>query len=114
MRKYDQNIEVVDPQLKNNPELVEALVSFESSWEKGKTYFLNPKKCNHLVQFSQLIEGTMEKHKNFEEQIETREADIFITIPCLLILKCLEDEDIYLCKSFYPAMFNDNMDAGHK
>jgi hypothetical protein len=42
-RKYDSNIEVVDPQLKNNPELVEALVSFESAWEKGKTFFLSHK-----------------------------------------------------------------------
>ena len=30
-RKYAQNIEIVDPQLKNNPELVEALVKFETS-----------------------------------------------------------------------------------
>ena len=36
-RKYRENIEVVDPQLKNNPELVEALSSFENYWEKGKT-----------------------------------------------------------------------------
>ena len=32
LRKYDQNIEVVDPQLKNNGELVEILVEFENSW----------------------------------------------------------------------------------
>ena len=32
LRKYDQNIEVVDPQLKNNQELVEILVDFENSW----------------------------------------------------------------------------------
>ena len=32
LRKYEQNIEVVDPQLKNNQELVEILVEFENSW----------------------------------------------------------------------------------
>ena len=32
LRKYEQNIEVVDPQLKNNLELVEVLVEFENSW----------------------------------------------------------------------------------
>jgi len=32
LRKYDQNIEVVDPQLKNNVELVEILVEFENAW----------------------------------------------------------------------------------
>lgn len=32
LKKYDQNIEVVDPQLKNNAELVEILIEFENSW----------------------------------------------------------------------------------
>jgi len=45
MRKYGENIEGVDPQLKNNQDLVSALVEFETSWEKGKAYFVSPKKC---------------------------------------------------------------------
>jgi hypothetical protein len=32
LKKYEQNIEVVDPQLKNNVELVEILVEFENTW----------------------------------------------------------------------------------
>lgn len=32
LKKYEQNIEVVDPQLKNNLELVEVLVEFENTW----------------------------------------------------------------------------------
>ncbi len=39
LRKYDKNIEMVDPQLKNNGDLVEALVEYEKSWEKGANYF---------------------------------------------------------------------------
>jgi len=35
-RRYETNIEAVDPQLKNNAELVEGLQTFESCWEKGK------------------------------------------------------------------------------
>eukprot|EP00357_Protocruzia_adherens_P002673 CAMPEP_0115029148 /NCGR_PEP_ID=MMETSP0216-20121206/36802_1 /TAXON_ID=223996 /ORGANISM="Protocruzia adherens, Strain Boccale" /LENGTH=518 /DNA_ID=CAMNT_0002405625 /DNA_START=33 /DNA_END=1589 /DNA_ORIENTATION=+ len=100
-RKYEQNIEIVDPQLKNNPELVEALMEFEGSWEKGKTYFMNSKKCSQLIHFSQLIEVTAEKHKDFFEQIECREADIFVTIPCLVI-----------CRDFFPAMHDENFQAG--
>jgi len=42
-RKYHENIEGVDPQLKNNADLVTALVEFEQSWEKGKTYFVDAK-----------------------------------------------------------------------
>lgn len=32
MQKYQKNIEIVDPQLKNNAELVEVLTLFEESW----------------------------------------------------------------------------------
>ena len=32
LKKYDQNIEVVDPQLKNNTDLVDILIEFENSW----------------------------------------------------------------------------------
>ena len=46
LRKYEQNIEVVDPQLKNNAELVEILVEFENAWSQGLTYFLDGKKLN--------------------------------------------------------------------
>ena len=31
-RKYDKNIEMVDPQLKNNSDLVECLMEYEKSW----------------------------------------------------------------------------------
>lgn len=32
MQKYKKNIEIVDPQLKNNAELVKVLTLFEESW----------------------------------------------------------------------------------
>lgn len=46
LKKYEQNIEVVDPQLKNNIELVEILVDFENTWSQGLTYFMDHKKCH--------------------------------------------------------------------
>lgn len=52
LRKYEQNIEVVDPQLKNNQELVEILVEYENAWTQGLTYFLDSKKCHQLLHFS--------------------------------------------------------------
>jgi len=64
-RKYGENIEGVDPQLKNNQDLVNALVDFEQTWGKGKTYFVCPKKCQQLVHFSSIIEATAEKYKVF-------------------------------------------------
>lgn len=67
LKKYELNIEVVDPQLKNNVELVEILVEFENTWTQGLTYFMDPKKCHQLIHFSSVIEATAEKHKAFAE-----------------------------------------------
>jgi hypothetical protein len=107
LRKYEENIEGVDPQLKNNADLVTALVSFEQSWEKGKTYFVNEQKCVQLLHFTQIIEGTSEKYNSFAEQVEDRDTVIFVTIPALLILKNLDDgDDKGICKTFFPPMFS--------
>lgn len=85
-RKYEHNIEAVDPQLKNNAELVEALVKFENSWEKGKKFFLDPSKCSQLMYFSELIEHLAQKHPSFREKLEYSDAEIFMIIPAILIL----------------------------
>ncbi|KAL4464053.1 hypothetical protein ABPG74_005990 [Tetrahymena malaccensis] len=106
-RKYEQNIEMVDPQLKNNHDLVQALNTYESSWEKGKNYFLDGKKCNYLIHFSHIIETTANKYKEFQESVDCRDADIFLTIPCLLILKLLDREDKNICSYFLPQMFDE-------
>jgi hypothetical protein len=52
LRVYDEKVETVDPQLKNNKELVDSLIEFESSWEKGKEYFIDRNKCAQLIHFS--------------------------------------------------------------
>lgn len=98
--------------MKNNPDLVEVLSLYESSWEKGKEYFLNPKTCNQIIHFSSIVESTTEKYLKFKQDVENQDAEIFITIPCLLILKSLEDEDKGICKSFYPEMFDPKTPQG--
>jgi hypothetical protein len=112
LRKYEQNIEVVDPQLKNNIELVEILVEFENTWSQGLTYFMDSKKCQQLIHFSSVIEATGEKHKQFAEQLEQRDAEIFFIIPSLLILKSLENDDKEICSFFYPDMFDKSKSSG--
>ena len=62
--KYQQNIAIVDPQLRNNPDLVQCLVNFESVWEKAKTYFANMKWFLH---FSERLEAIAEKYPTFNE-----------------------------------------------
>ena len=112
LRKYSQNIEIVDPQLKNNPELVEALVKFETSWERGKIYFLNSKKCNQLVFLSNLIESTSSKYQVFREQLECSDSELFVSIPALMVIKALEEEDRGICKSFCAPIFDENESIG--
>ena len=52
VRKYNENVEVVDPQLKNNQELVEVLNDFEKAWALGKEHLMDGAKCQQLIQFS--------------------------------------------------------------
>ena len=59
-----------------------------------------------------MIEITAEKYNGFYEQIEQREADIFVSIPCLLILKSLEDDDKGICMSFMPMMYDEKETVG--
>lgn len=108
LRKYEENIEVVDPQLKNNPELVEVLIPFEKSWEKGKEFLIHPKTCNQLIYFSQLIEGVAEKYKEVQEKIDSIDTELFVIFPCLIVLNSLDGDDRGICKTFYPPLEIDN------
>lgn len=80
------------------------LVEFENSWSQGLTYFLDNKKLSQLLHFSQVIEASAEKHKGFSEQLEQRDAEIFLNIPALLVLKCVENDDKEICSIFWPDM----------
>ncbi len=104
LRRYSENIEVVDPQLKNNPDLVDALVAFEKAWEKGKSFLLNRSICNMLIAFSQQIEGLTEKYKELREKVESMDAAVFILIPCLEILRSLDDNDKSIYTFYYPEL----------
>lgn len=104
LRKYQENIELVDPQLKNNPELVEVLTRFEKSWGKGKEFLLGGKICTMLLYFSQLIEGVSEKYKDIQESIEAADTEIFLAFPCLMVLNSLDGDDKGICQHYYPAI----------
>jgi hypothetical protein len=103
---------MVDPQLKNNQKLVEILYIFESSWEKGKEYLLDTKKYAQLLYFSQMIEILCEKYKDISEQLESRDPNIFVWIPSILILKSLDNEDKGICYEFIPNMFSKQDESG--
>jgi len=112
LRKYEKNIDAIDPQLKNNNDLVECLIFFESSWEKGKHYLLNSEKYSQLLFFSQLIEVLCEKYVDIADQLESRDPSIFIWLPSILIIKSFDNEDKGICREFNPNMFNEDEESG--
>ena len=65
---------------------------------------MDNKKLSQLLHFSQVIEATAEKHKTFAEQLEQRDAEIFLNIPALLVLKSVENDDKDICAIFWPDM----------
>lgn len=97
-RKYEQCVELIDPQLRNNRDLVESLLSFEDSWTKGKFFFLDPNIMNLLMEFSQQVESLGARYADVKEKMESMDADVFLMIPCMAILKSLKerDERIYI------------------
>lgn len=107
LEKYSENIESVDPQLKNNPDLVDNLFALEVSWEKGKEFLLDQDNYNRLIFFSQLIEILCEKYSDLIELIESRDPSIFVSVPGILILKCLDNEDQGICQEYNPNMFKE-------
>lgn len=109
MRKYRSNLDGIDPQLKNNQDLVDVLMKFEHTWEKGKDFLLNKEICDMLIEFSQLVEGISEKYKDIEERIENIDADIFVIMPCIVVLNSLEGNDKGICEHYYlKGKNNDN------
>lgn len=108
-RKYGKNLDAVDPQMKNNLDLADALLAFEKAWEKGKEYLVEPVICQMLISFSRLIESITEKHKEMKEKIEAMDTEVFIIIPCLAILYSVETCDYSLINCYYP--FTDIQDT---
>lgn len=80
------------------------MLLYEKYWERGKHFFLNNKICNQLIHFSNTLEGLCEKYPEFNELIEYRDADIFIMIPMIMILKAIEGTDKGICEYFLPEI----------
>ena len=111
--RYAENVEVVDPQLRNNPELVHLIARFEKAWCLGRSHLVPKTMREQLISFSQLIEGTAEKYPQFKEQVECSDAEIFLTIPYLLVLKSSLDRGneavvaTQVCQRFFPSLFQE-------
>ena len=110
-KKYNMNIESVDPQLINNPELVNNLYNFEQIWEKGKKYLCNNNKYNQLLHFNQIIQIIIEKYKNFNigKLIEDSDPQIFVSIPAVLILHAIDSNNYEIIKDYIQNYKNNEL-----
>ncbi len=103
-RRYSENIELVDPQLRNNKDLQQALLNYESSWSKGKTYLIKDSKIQQIIFFNNVLEGLSEKYESFKEKLEWYDTEVFIKIPMILLLRRISNEDKSLCENFLPEI----------
>lgn len=110
-RKYSESIETVNPELSSNQDLVEALVDFEKAWEKGKDYLLEPNITKMLLNVSEYIEELSQRRNEIRDKLETMDADVFLIIPCLIILRSLDTNNVTLYKLYYPEVQKDTKEA---
>lgn len=68
--KYAENIEVVDPQLKNNTELVEGITDFENVWSKAKVFLTDDNKFRCFIVLSQYIDYLNSEYDCFKSLTE--------------------------------------------
>ena len=79
----------------------------EKAWSLAKEHIIEDDKLLHLQTLSSVIENASRKYKAFGEMVEMCESDIFITIPCLAVMRGLIDEDNGICRRFLPEMFKE-------
>lgn len=73
---------------------------------------MESKKLSQLLHFSQVVEATAEKHKTFAEQLEQRDAEVFVHIPALMVLKSIENDDKGISSFFCPSMTDPESENG--
>lgn len=102
-------MDALDPQLKNNRELAELIEIYESSWTLGKEQLQDSSTREQLISFCLNIQDLCSKYDVFKEQVECSEAEIFLSVPTLMVLKSIQnDKDSMthqnLCSRFAPNL----------
>uniref|UniRef100_A0A7S3CU83 Uncharacterized protein n=1 Tax=Strombidium rassoulzadegani TaxID=1082188 RepID=A0A7S3CU83_9SPIT len=80
----------------NNKELVEMVELYESSWTLGRDQLLDQGHRLQIVEFCFNLESLCEKYPLFKEQVECSEAEIFLSIPSLIVLKSIQNDELSL------------------
>ena len=112
-KKYDENIEAVDPQLKNNLDLIKVLDEFENYWEKGNNYLADPDVILKLAHFSNMIENVCAHHNEIKIKIEVMDSSIFEIIPCLIVLNSIDSFEKKILQTYFPTMEFNNIEINN-
>lgn len=75
--------------MRNNEHLVKVVSDFENAWSIAQNQIRMPERLNQLDMFSKLLQKTQRELPQFNEQVECRDASIFMSIPALLIMQAL-------------------------
>lgn len=92
--------EQVDPQLRNNQELSKLLQQFEEAWMAGTEHLLDAYNREDLIQFSDMVLQTCQRHQNFAKMLESCEASVFVSLPSLAVLHNMQR----VIKRFAPSL----------
>ena len=65
---------MLDPQLRNNHELVTLLVAFEEAWVLGTEHILDPRNREHVKVFSNLIQMLAHRYVAFKHKLDSCDA----------------------------------------
>ena len=65
---------------------------YENAWSQGMEHLVDPARKDQIIKFCRHIESLCKKYNVFKEQIECSEAEIFLSIPSLMILKSIQND----------------------
>ena len=108
---YSKNLELLDPELVNNQDLIDCLLLWEQAWVKGKKYLCDKIYYKKLLNFNRIINLIVEKYKdqNIKKLLEQKDPEIFIIIPSILFLDAIDRHDNGIIEEFVPDLNNNKI-----
>jgi len=113
LREVARCLERVDPQLCNNPALVEHLAAWERSWELGLRYLLKPELLTCLEDLAAEVLAAQRLLPELQGMCEDSDVEFFLILPRLLWLRFLSEplKQKELIRSLLPQHFT--LDDAH-
>jgi len=89
---------------------VELIEIYESSWTLGKEQLQDSATRDQLINFCINISALGNKYPVFKEQVECSEAEIFLSIPTLMVLKSIQNDKDSISHDSLCQRFAENLD----